>query len=53
MVRRPRVKKEKKDVKRAPQEIIEIKNNDDQQIITIEDREHTVAGYTNNEQEQV
>jgi hypothetical protein len=53
MVRRPRVKKEKKDLKDPPQEIIEIKSNDDQQIITIEDGEHAVAGYTNNEQEQV
>jgi preprotein translocase subunit SecD len=54
MVRKPRVKKEKMNVKYTPQEIIEIKSNEDQQIITIiESREHTVAGYTNNEQEQV
>jgi hypothetical protein len=53
MVRRPSVKKEKMDVKCSPQESIEIKSAEDQQVITIESKDHTVARYTNNEQEQV
>jgi hypothetical protein len=44
IVRKPRAKKEKMDAKCAPQEIIEIKSTEDQQIITIDSEDHTVVG---------